>query len=95
VAAATPTPDNLGIQRQIELCPFGLRDERTGKWIRARYLAERHEREQRYLRTSRAVVDLHQAFQRRRPRPGRTSARFAKSLTGQERLYAQVAESIR
>lgn len=34
--------------RTIELYPFRYRDERTGKWIRARYLAERHELEQRY-----------------------------------------------
>ena len=32
----------------LELYPFRYRDERTGKWIRARYLAERHELEQRY-----------------------------------------------
>ena len=34
--------------RTIELYPFRLRDERTGKWIGARHLAERHELEQRY-----------------------------------------------
>jgi hypothetical protein len=34
--------------RTIALYPFRFRNPRTGKWIRARYLAERHELEQRY-----------------------------------------------
>jgi hypothetical protein len=34
--------------RTIELFPFRFRDQPTGKWIRARYLAERHEIEERY-----------------------------------------------
>ena len=34
--------------RTIELFPFRFRDERTGKWVRARYLAEFHEIRQRY-----------------------------------------------
>lgn len=34
--------------RTIELYPFRYRDPLTGKWIRGRYLAERHELEQRY-----------------------------------------------
>jgi len=34
--------------RTIVLFPFRFRDERTGKCIRARYLAERCELEQRY-----------------------------------------------
>ena len=29
--------------RPKELFPFPHRDELTGKWVRARYLAERHE----------------------------------------------------
>ena len=32
----------------IELFSFRFRDPLIGKWIRARYLAERHELEQRY-----------------------------------------------
>ena len=32
----------------IELCPFRLRDPRTGKWVRARYVATRAELESRY-----------------------------------------------
>ena len=34
--------------KRLELFPFRFRDKRTGKWRRARYLAERHELEQRY-----------------------------------------------
>jgi len=28
---------------RLELFPFRYRDELTGKWVRARYVAERHE----------------------------------------------------
>ena len=34
--------------RVLELYPFRYRDQRTGKWIRARYLAEMREIQQRY-----------------------------------------------
>ena len=34
--------------RTIELFPFRFREPLTGKWISARYVAERHEIEQRY-----------------------------------------------
>ena len=34
---------------QVELFPFRFRDPVTGKWIRARYRAERHEIAQRYV----------------------------------------------
>jgi hypothetical protein len=33
---------------RLELFPFRCRDPRTGKWIRARYVAERHEIAARY-----------------------------------------------
>lgn len=33
---------------RLELFPFRYRDPRTGKWVRARYLAERHEIAARY-----------------------------------------------
>jgi hypothetical protein len=33
---------------RLELFPFRYRDPRTGKWIRARYLAELHEIKARY-----------------------------------------------
>ena len=33
---------------RLELFPFRYRDPRTGKWVRARYRAERHEIEARY-----------------------------------------------
>ena len=33
---------------RLELFPFRYRDPRTGKWIRARYRAERQEIAQRY-----------------------------------------------
>ena len=33
---------------QLELFPFRFRDSRTGKWIRARYLAELPEIQRRY-----------------------------------------------
>ena len=34
--------------RTLVLYPFRFRDPLTGKWIRARYVAELHEIEQRY-----------------------------------------------
>lgn len=34
---------------RVELFPFRFRDFVTGKWIRARYRAERHEIERRYV----------------------------------------------
>ena len=34
---------------RLELFPFRFRDPRTGKWIRARYVAELHEIKQRYI----------------------------------------------
>jgi hypothetical protein len=33
---------------RLDLYPFRYRDPRTGKWVRARYVAERHEIAQRY-----------------------------------------------
>ena len=33
---------------RLELFPFCFRDPLTGKWVRARYLAERHEIAERY-----------------------------------------------
>jgi len=33
---------------RLELFPFRYRDERTGKWVRARYVAELHEIKARY-----------------------------------------------
>ena len=33
---------------RLELYPFRFRDQLTGKWVRARYLAERHEIAARY-----------------------------------------------
>ena len=33
---------------RLELFPFRYRDPRTGKWVRARYVAERHEIKARY-----------------------------------------------
>src|SRR4030095_16540399 len=33
---------------RLELFPFRYRDPRTGKWVRARYVAELHEIKQRY-----------------------------------------------
>ena len=33
---------------RLELFPFRFRDPLTGKWMRARYVAERHELVQRY-----------------------------------------------
>jgi len=33
---------------RLELFPFCYRDERTGKWVRARYVAELHEIKARY-----------------------------------------------
>ena len=33
---------------RLELFPFRYRDPRTGRWIRARYVAERHEIAARY-----------------------------------------------
>jgi len=33
---------------RLELYPFRFRDPLTGKWIRARYVAELHEIKQRY-----------------------------------------------
>jgi hypothetical protein len=33
---------------RLELFPFSFRDPRTGRWIRARYVAERHEIAARY-----------------------------------------------
>ncbi len=33
---------------RLELFPFRFRDPRTGKWVRARYVAERHVIAQRY-----------------------------------------------
>src|SRR4029434_10039657 len=37
-----------GVSPRLELFEFRYRDPRTGKWVRARYLAERHEIEARY-----------------------------------------------
>ena len=34
---------------RLELYPFRYRDPRTGKWVRARYVAERHEIKARYV----------------------------------------------
>jgi hypothetical protein len=36
------------MRHTIFLYPFRFRDSLTGKWIRARYVAEMHEIEQRY-----------------------------------------------
>jgi len=33
---------------RLELFPFRFRDPRTGKWVRVRYVAERHEIAARY-----------------------------------------------
>ena len=33
---------------RLELFPFRYRDRLTGKWVRARYVAERHEIARRY-----------------------------------------------
>ena len=35
---------------RLELFPFRFRDPVTGKWVRARYRAELHELQQRYIK---------------------------------------------
>jgi len=41
-------PSNNGPMPRLELFPFRYRDPRTGKWVRARHRAERHEIAERY-----------------------------------------------
>src|SRR6185369_15895542 len=41
--------DDAAMAPRLELFPFRYRDPRTGKWIRARYVAELHEIKQRYI----------------------------------------------
>ena len=44
-----PPRDDLAARtRMLLLYPFRVRNPRTGKWYRARYLAERHEIAARY-----------------------------------------------
>jgi hypothetical protein len=49
----------------IELFPFRYRDPRTGKWVRARYMATREEIAARY-----AELEIIGSGELRRPRTG-------------------------
>ena len=47
--AANGAAHNTRMAPRLELFPFRFRDPVTGKWVRARYRAERHEIAARYV----------------------------------------------